>query len=164
MDIELIIAADEYKYNFTFGDEAHVDVRADHARLIREAGAAGIVLLKNVNNTLPLKSPKHIGVFGNDAGDPTNGMSYFYFSGIGNFEYGVLGSGGGSGSGLFTYIVSPLDAIRRRAGHPDKSLVQYVLNNTAIVQPDSPKYVCLAIGIDREADEKQFKSSAAFAA
>jgi beta-glucosidase-like glycosyl hydrolase len=33
-----------------------VDVREDHASLIREIGAAGTVLVKNVNNTLPLRN------------------------------------------------------------------------------------------------------------
>lgn len=54
-----------------------MDVRDDHADLIRELGAAGIVLLKNTKNTLPLKAPKNIGVFGNDAGDVVDGL---YFS------------------------------------------------------------------------------------
>ncbi|KAK4617851.1 putative beta-glucosidase G [Fulvia fulva] len=126
-----------YEYNYTFGDEANIDVRADHGESIREAGAAGTVLLKNVNSTLPLKNPRHIGVFGNDAGDFTNGMSYFTFNGIGNYEYGTLATGGGSGSGLFTYVVSPLEAIKQRVGRKDKGLVQYVLNNTAIIQDTS---------------------------
>lgn len=95
------------------------------------------MLLKNVNNTLPLRSPKRIGVFGNDAGDITNGMSYFFFNGVGKYEYGVLATCGGSGSGLFTYVVSPLDAIKQRADFK-KNLVQYVLNNSAIIEEDSP--------------------------
>lgn len=63
---------------FTFGNDSNVDVRANHATLIRELGAAGTVLLKNVNNTLPLKAPRKIAVFGNDAGDVVDGL---YFSG-----------------------------------------------------------------------------------
>lgn len=64
-------------------------------------------------------------------------MSYFYFNGVGNYEYGVLATGGGSGSGLFTYIVSPLEAIKQRADFK-KTLVQYVLNNSAIIEQNSP--------------------------
>lgn len=94
-------------------------------------------MLKNVNNTLPLNKPGTIGVFGNDAGDLTNGMSYFYFNGVGKYEYGVLPTGGGSGSGLFTYVVSPLEAIKQKVDFK-KRLVQYVLNNSAIIEPDSP--------------------------
>jgi len=114
---------------------SNVDVRDDHATLIRELGAAGIVLLKNVNNTLPLKTPKNIGVFGNDAGDLTDGL---YFGGdpdltnIG-YQYGVLPVGGGSGTGRFTYVVPPLDAIKAQAAQQNNNaLVQYVLNNTLI--------------------------------
>jgi len=129
--------AEDYRYNYTFGSQANVDVRKNHGKAIREAGAAGVVLLKNNNNTLPLKSPRRIGVFGNDAGDLTNGMSYFTFNGIQNYEYGVLATGGGSGSGLFTYIVSPLEAIKQKADFK-RNLVQYVLNNSAIIEPDSP--------------------------
>ncbi|KAK5130730.1 hypothetical protein LTR08_001717 [Meristemomyces frigidus] len=121
-------------FNFTLGP-SNVDVRDDHAKLIRELGAAGVVLLKNVDNALPLKAPKNIGVFGNDAGDLTDGL---YFAGdpdITNqgFEFGVLPVGGGSGTGRFTYVVSPLEAIKARAAQQDNdALVQYVLNNTLI--------------------------------
>ncbi|RSM02891.1 hypothetical protein CEP52_007705 [Fusarium oligoseptatum] len=106
------------------------------------ATAAGTVLLKNINNTLPLKSPKRVGIFGNGAGDFVNGMSYWVFNGVGNYEYGVLAAGGGSGSGLFTYVVSPLEAIKQRVGL-DGNLLQYVLNNIAIIQDDSPNIAAL---------------------
>jgi beta-glucosidase len=131
------LTAHQYKFNYTYQPTANIDVRKNHGAAIREAGAVGTVLLKNVNNTLPLKDPKRIGVFGNDAGDFTNGMSYFFFNGVGNYEYGVLATGGGSGSGLFSYVVSPLDAIKQRADFK-KNLVQYVLNNSAIIEDDSP--------------------------
>ncbi|RSL81148.1 hypothetical protein CEP51_006048 [Fusarium floridanum] len=106
------------------------------------ATAAGTVLLKNINNTFPLKSPKRVGIFGNDAGDFVSGMSYWVFNGVGNYEYGVLAAGDGSGYGLFTYVVSPLEAIKQRVGL-DGTLLQYVLNNTAIIQDDSPNIAAL---------------------
>lgn len=124
-------AESTYRYNFTYGDEV-VDVRDDHAELIREIGSAGTVLLKNTNNALPLKSPKNIGVFGNDAGDLTNGLYFANLVSEEGFEYGVLPVAGGSGTGRLTYVVSPLEAIKAKAG-PD-ALVQYVLNNTQIAQ------------------------------
>lgn len=46
---------------------APVNVQGDHAALIREIGAAGTVLVKNTNNTLPLKNPKFLAVYGYDA-------------------------------------------------------------------------------------------------
>jgi beta-glucosidase len=128
--------ASNYLYNFTIGP-SNVDVRDDHAALIRELGAAGMVLLKNTNNTLPLKTPANVGVFGNDAGDLTNGL---YSAGGGatnefGYEYGVLAVGGGSGTGRLSYVVPPLDAIKAKvASYNSKALVQYVLNNTQVIE------------------------------
>jgi beta-glucosidase len=104
------------------------DVRGNHSSLVRELGAAGTVLLKNTNHALPLKAPKRIGIFGNAAGDLTTGP---YYSSS-NFEYGFLSAGGGSGTGRFSQSVSPLEALKAR-GRQDKSLVQYILNNTQLV-------------------------------
>jgi beta-glucosidase len=46
-------------------------------------------------------------------------------------EYGNLAVAGGSGTGRFSYLVSPLEAIKARAAQ-DGTLVQYILNNTLI--------------------------------
>lgn len=47
----------------------HVDVRNMHGKLIRKIGAESTVLLKNVNNTLPLTGHEKLTtVFGEDAG------------------------------------------------------------------------------------------------
>lgn len=60
--------------SWDLSDEAtnqHVDVTADHGNLIRELGAASIVLLKN-DGILPLtgpKQPRQLAVVGNCAGD-----------------------------------------------------------------------------------------------
>ncbi|KIV87904.1 hypothetical protein PV11_03420 [Exophiala sideris] len=124
-----------YIYQFTLGP-ANVDVRGEHSVLIRTLGAAGTVLLKNVNNTLPLNAPKTIGIFGNDAGDLVDGE---YFSGPAfqsqyGYEYGNLPVAGGSGTGRLSYLVSPLEAIKARS-FQDGTLVQYILNNTLITTP-----------------------------
>jgi beta-glucosidase len=44
-----------------------VEARGNNAALIREIGAAGSVLVKNINNALPLKNPKYLSVYGYDA-------------------------------------------------------------------------------------------------
>ena len=127
--------ASDYNFTFVFG-QSNVDVRGDHAQHIRELGAAGIVLLKNTNNALPLKMPKNIGVFGNDAGDVTDGLYFGADPDLQNigFEYGVLPVGGGSGTGRMTYVISPLDAIKTKAAQQgNNALVQYVLNNTLVI-------------------------------
>jgi len=113
--------------NYTFTGERSRDVRGNHAELIRQHGAAGSVLLKNENGALPLKAPKNIAVFGNDAGSPTQSSVLNQ----NNYEYGTLAAGGGSGTGQFTYLVTPLQALQARAKE-DGGLVQYWLNNTLI--------------------------------
>ncbi|KAJ9143384.1 Beta-glucosidase 2 [Pleurostoma richardsiae] len=138
--------------------EVSRDVRADHGSLIRKHGAASTVLLKNVNNALPLKAPKSIAIFGNDAGEDTQG----FYNQV-DFEYGTLSVGGGSGTGRLTYLVSPLEAIKARAAK-DNALVQQWLNNTLIINSEvtdlwvpTPPEVCLVFlktwaeeGADRE--------------
>ncbi|KAJ5762477.1 uncharacterized protein N7511_005859 [Penicillium nucicola] len=111
---------------FNLTGERSRDVRGNHHKLIRHLAAEATVLLKNENSALPLKAPKSIAVFGNDAGENTMGPVN-----AATFEYGTLGSGGGSGTGRFTYLVSPLEAVKSRASE-DNSLVQYWLNNTDI--------------------------------
>ncbi|KAH7123150.1 glycosyl hydrolase family 3 N terminal domain-containing protein [Dactylonectria macrodidyma] len=91
------------------------DVRRDHAKLIRKVGAAGTVLLKNLNGVLPLKRQKQFGIFGNDASYPAIGSVYLD---IGEhpegFEMGTLDIGGGSGTVRHTNLVAPLDAIQKK--------------------------------------------------
>jgi beta-glucosidase len=142
---------------FNLTGERSRDVRGNHGKFIRKLAAEATVLLKNENNALPLKAPTSIAVFGNDAGENTMGPVN-----QATFEYGTLGSGGGSGTGRFTYLVSPLDAVKTRA-KKDNSLVQYWLNNTNIATstvsgfwPSTPD-VCLVFlktwaeeGADRE--------------
>jgi beta-glucosidase len=79
-------------------DEAtneHIDVQDNHGELVREIDRNSIVLLKNVNGTLPLKMPRKLVLIGSDAGPariagpnvfvPPNGVD------------GVLAVGWGSG-------------------------------------------------------------------
>jgi beta-glucosidase len=129
----------EFEHNFTLGPIR--DVRGTHYELIRSLGAAGTVLLKNSHATLPLVRPMSIGVFGNDAADVTDGPYSLVIGSDGRFkgdyDIGTLPVGGGSGTGRFTYIVSPLDAIKTRA-QSYGAMVQYVTNNDAIASRGLP--------------------------
>lgn len=96
--------------NDTLND--YVDVRADHGDLIREIGAASSVLLKNVNNTLPIQRPRTMAVFGSDSGPATQGPNGL--PDRGGFD-GVVTIGWGSGTADFTYLITPLEALQKQA-------------------------------------------------
>ncbi|KAG0141967.1 hypothetical protein CROQUDRAFT_663111 [Cronartium quercuum f. sp. fusiforme G11] len=109
----------------------HVNVQAEHYKLIREIGAASTVLLKNVRQSLPLPSPdklKSIAILGSSAGNNPNGPNSCQHRGC---NVGSLAIGWGSGSVDFTYLVSPASAIEAyiRAKNPTISL-DVVLNDT----------------------------------
>ncbi|KAF9452890.1 glycoside hydrolase family 3 protein [Macrolepiota fuliginosa MF-IS2] len=90
----------------------HIDVQADHDQIVRQVGAASIVLLKNERNALPLKKPRSLVLIGSDAGPGRAGPNEFsnQFG-----SDGILAMGWGSGTANMTYLVTPLDAIQRRA-------------------------------------------------
>ncbi|KAI4667384.1 uncharacterized protein J4E79_002070 [Alternaria viburni] len=107
-----------YPYNV---EHEIVDVREDHASLIREIGAAGTVLVKNVNNTLPLQHPRFLNIYGYDAevkSQPWNNPSRFGGGYEENFGWntlnGTLITAGGSGSSTPPYVISPFNAIQNR--------------------------------------------------
>lgn len=88
----------------------HVNVRADHGALIRHIGSASTVLLKNVNNTLPLSGKEPLTtVFGEDAGPSPHGPNGCDDHGC---DDGTLAMGWGSGTADFPYLVTPDTAIQ----------------------------------------------------
>ncbi|PBP28603.1 beta-glucosidase 1 precursor [Diplocarpon rosae] len=105
----------------------HVDVRGDHATLIRDIGARATVLLKNLNNTLPLSKPKFVAVIGEDAGPNMNGPNSCADRGCDN---GTLGMAWGSGSGNFPYLITPDTALQNQA-HADGTRYESILDNYA---------------------------------
>jgi len=124
------------------------DVRDDHPELIRKMASAGTVLLKNQDSILPLKDglPGNVGVFGNDAVAPTDGLTYLITSKASagfnyldtnptGFQYGTLDIGGGSGTGRHMNLVAPLDAIKARA-KSTATTVQYLASNDLLAQND----------------------------
>ena len=107
----------------------HVSVRADHGKLIRNMGARSTVLLKNVDNTLPLTGKEKLtAVFGEDAGPNINGPNSCDDRGCDN---GTLGMAWGSGTANFPYLVTPDFAIQNELLAHGSSY-EAVLNNGAL--------------------------------
>ncbi|KAF7855325.1 uncharacterized protein EAF02_011584 [Botrytis sinoallii] len=121
---------------------AKVNARDPSSKPILLSGAMeGHVLVKNINNALPLKKPELLSIFGYDA--PVSSQSN-----IGNTRYsygmeaildlnitytpinislqiasnGTLVAGGGSGSNAPPYISAPFDALQEQAYNDDTSL------------------------------------------
>ncbi|KAL0932407.1 beta-glucosidase 1 precursor [Colletotrichum truncatum] len=91
----------------------HVDVRKgkEHSNLIREIGAKATVLLKN-EGALPLKKPKFLAVIGEDAGPNPRGPNGCSDRGCND---GTLAAAWGSGSSNYPYLITPDQALQKRA-------------------------------------------------
>ncbi|CCM01675.1 uncharacterized protein FIBRA_03738 [Fibroporia radiculosa] len=100
----------------------HIDVEADHYKIVREIGAQGAVLLKNTNGALPLNKPRNMVVIGSDAGNGAMGANGYTDRGG---DDGILGLGWGSGTANYPYLVSPMDAIQVRARQDGTSLTNW---------------------------------------
>ncbi|OJJ47622.1 hypothetical protein ASPZODRAFT_1733303 [Penicilliopsis zonata CBS 506.65] len=106
---------DEYSYlHYVVEDgwglvNKRVDVRADHASIIREIGSASIVLLKN-EGALPLTGQERfVAILGEDAGSNANGANGCSDRGCDN---GTLAMGWGSGTANFPYLITPEQALQ----------------------------------------------------
>ncbi|KII87356.1 glycoside hydrolase family 3 protein [Plicaturopsis crispa FD-325 SS-3] len=107
----------------------HVNVQADHYKVIREIGSASTVLLKNVNNTLPFdfSKVKSLAILGSDAGGNPDGPNGCTDRGC---DQGTLAVGWGSGSANFPYLVTPYDAIQGHVRAENPTIVlQAVFND-----------------------------------
>jgi beta-glucosidase-like glycosyl hydrolase len=88
-----------------------VNVQDDHYQLIREIGASSIVLLKNTNKILPLKTniPGNgivsFALIGSDAGPPSHGIGPNTCDDHGCND-GTLAQGWGSGTSDYPYLIS----------------------------------------------------------
>lgn len=100
-----------------------------HAIIARQVATEGTVLLKNVDNILPLNKdgwpttevhdkPFRIGIFGEDAGEG-RGPNACVDRGC---NQGTLGSGWGSGAVEFPYLITPISALKK-AFNKDKVVV-----------------------------------------
>lgn len=105
-------------------EQVHFAVDAqsfDHAELIHQIGAAGTVLVKNVNNTLPFHKPRYLAIYGYDAAVkavPWQSNARFGGGYEVNFGWNTLNgtqiTGGGSGSSTPSYVIDPFMAISAR--------------------------------------------------
>jgi beta-glucosidase len=108
-----------------------VDVQEDHAALVREIGAAGTVLVKNVHGALPLKRPRFLCVYGYDSvakAVPWGNPDRFDGGYEDNFGWetlnGTLITAGGSGGSTPPYLISPFAALQERVAE-DHGLLRW---------------------------------------
>lgn len=106
------------------------DVRANHSAIVRENGAASLILLKNTNNALPLSKPLSMAIFGSHAGPIMAGPNYQFTIDETLMVYqGHLAGGSGSGQTSFPYLITPQHALTTQA-RQDGTMIRWILNNT----------------------------------
>lgn len=110
--LKVILLSPEFK---KFAYTSHPDLAA-HARIDRQAAAEGMVLLKNDNNTLPLKNITDIAL-------------------LGNTSYDLIAGGTGSGDVNKAYSVSLAKGLTDAGFHIDRQLateyLQYIDSDKA---------------------------------
>ncbi|RDW77928.1 beta-glucosidase D [Coleophoma crateriformis] len=112
------------------GSSDFVDTMGNHSVIVRENGAASLVLLKNTNNALPLNKPRSMALFGSGAGPVMAGPNYvFDVTGAPSTYDGHLAGGSGSGQTSFPYLYTPNSVLTQRAA-ADHTMIRWILNNT----------------------------------
>jgi len=118
-----------------------------HGRLAQQIAAEGTVLVKNVDNVLPLgpkgvPGPKilrrnakyKVGIFGEDAGSNPKGNNDCPDR---SCNVGTLASGWGSGAVEFSFLVSPIEALQSYFDLTSVELTQSLTNELSTNWPDS---------------------------
>lgn len=88
------------------------NVQGNHKENVRAVARDGIVLLRNTDKILPLKSPKRIAVIGSATVANPRGINSCPDQGCND---GALGMGWGSGAVNYPYLSTPAEAIQARA-------------------------------------------------
>ncbi|KAJ5122516.1 beta-glucosidase D [Penicillium atrosanguineum] len=114
----------------TASDSDYVDVRGNHSKLIRENGSKSMVLLKNVDNALPLNKPHKMAIFGSHARAVIAGPNMeFSVQGSGPTYAGHLATDSGSGQSSLPYLITPEMALTMKASQ-DGTMLRWVANDT----------------------------------
>ncbi|KAF3155651.1 hypothetical protein TWF569_009013 [Orbilia oligospora] len=104
------------------------DVSGNHKELARTVAGDGIILLKNVNNALPLKKPASLAIIGRDAINNPAGINSCTDRACND---GTLAMGWGSGTTNFPYLIDPLTAIRAQAQVDGTTVVTSTTDNAS---------------------------------
>ncbi|KAJ5913399.1 beta-glucosidase D [Penicillium tannophilum] len=124
------VGLDNGKQVSTVDEDAYVDVRANHSKLIRAYGAKSMVLLKNTDNALPLKKPHKMAIFGAHARAAMAGPNMeFSVEGSGPTYDGHLATDSGSGQASLPYLITPEIALTIKASQ-DGTMLRWVSNDT----------------------------------
>lgn len=124
----------------------YVNVQGTHNVTARAIARDAITLLKNENDTLPLKKSDSLKIFGADAGPNPDGLNSCNDMGC---DKGTLTMGWGSGTARLPYLITPQDAIGNISSNAEfhisdkfPSDVEANGNDTAIVfiNADSGEY------------------------
>ncbi|KAI1337486.1 glycoside hydrolase superfamily [Xylariaceae sp. FL0016] len=110
-----------------------VDVRGKHGTLARTYAADSIVLLKNKNNTLPLKNKKSVSIFGAHAGPRYMGpnVEFTVYGGVDPTLNGHMAQIGGSAQGSLGFLSTPYDLFNQRAAK-DGFMLRWWLNDSSV--------------------------------
>ncbi|KAF2674079.1 putative beta-glucosidase L [Microthyrium microscopicum] len=104
------------------------NVQKDHKDVARAVARDGIVLLKNDDNILPLKSPKSLAIIGQDAIVNPKGANACADRGC---DDGTLAMGYGSGTAEYPYLSAPLDAIKLRSTKDGTKIITSTTDSTS---------------------------------
>ena len=120
-----------------------------HGHLARAVAAEGTVLVKNVDNLLPLNRKQisegrkyRVGVYGEDAG-PGQGPNACPDRGC---NQGTLASGWGSGAAEFPYLITPIDALQSAFDSSTVEVTSFLSNKPVFKDPETlPRHQDLCI-------------------
>lgn len=119
------------------GEDAYVDVRSNHDKLIRSNGAKSMIVLKNVDSALPLNKPHKTAIFGFYARAAIAGPNMaFSVEGSGPTYDGHLATDSGSGQGSLPYLITPVAALTIKASQGG-TMLRWVASDTYISGSDS---------------------------